>query len=129
MRTAIKYLWALPMTAVGLVLVGLIRLTGGTSQVAEGTIEAWGGSIAKWIFQRALAGKAACMTVGHVIIALGEQYLARMRLHERVHVRQYEKWGALFVPLYLGSSFIAWMQGRNYYRDNVFEREAYKVQS
>ena len=126
MRTAIKYLWPLPVTAAGLMLAGLIRLTGGSVRVVEGAVEAWGG-VAKWIFERGLAGKAACMTIGHVIIGLAEHHLARMRLHEHVHVRQYEKWGVLFVPLYLASSFIAWMQGRNCYRDNVFEREAYRL--
>jgi hypothetical protein len=125
MPTAIKYLWPLPVTAAGLVLVGVVRLTGGSSRVIEGTVEAWGG-FCSWIFERALARKAACMTIGHVILGLAEHHLTRMRRHEHVHVRQYEKWGALFVPLYLGSSFIAWMQGKNLYRDNIFEREAYR---
>jgi hypothetical protein len=55
-----------------------------------------------------------------------QSHLTRMRRHEHVHVRQHEKWGALFVPLYLASSFIGWAQGKNLYRDNLIEREAYK---
>jgi hypothetical protein len=128
MRTIFKYLWPLPMTAMGLAVAGLTRLTGGSSRVADGTVEAWGG-FAAWLIERGLARKVACATIGHVIIGINEEYVARMRLHERVHVRQYEKWGILFIPLYLASSLIAWSQGRHYYRDNVFEREAYKQPS
>jgi hypothetical protein len=42
-----------------------------------------------------------------------------------VHVRQYERWGPLFVPAYLLSSLVELLRGRRPYRDNWFEREAY----
>ncbi len=112
----------------GLIIVAITRFSGGSSRIVEGVVESWGGFSA-WIMEHVFARKAACATIGHVIIGLNEEYLTRMRLHERVHVRQYEQWGILFIPLYIGSSFVAWCQGKHYYRDNVFEREAYKQPS
>ena len=50
--------------------------------------------------------------------------LSSTRSHERVHVRQYERWGPLFIPLYLSASAWALASGRDPYRDNRFEREA-----
>lgn len=41
--------------------------------------------------------------------------------HELVHVRQYELWGPLFVPIYLIASLWAGLRGGNAYRDNRFE--------
>lgn len=41
--------------------------------------------------------------------------------HELVHVRQYELWGPLFVPIYLIASLWAHGRGGNAYRDNRFE--------
>lgn len=41
--------------------------------------------------------------------------------HELVHVRQYELWGPLFVPIYLIVSLWARTRGGNAYRDNRFE--------
>jgi hypothetical protein len=52
-----------------------------------------------------------------------------VRQHERVHVRQYERFGVFFFPLYLGSSGLQLMRGRNPYLDNAFEREAYAKSS
>lgn len=126
MVRALKYLWPLPVTAAGLVIVGITRLTGGSARIVGGVVEAWGG-FGAWILECMFRRKASCMTVGHVIIGLNEEYLERARGHEHVHVRQYEKWGALFVPLYIASSLLAWFQGKHYYRDNVFEREAYRL--
>ncbi len=65
------------------------------------------------------------ITLGHVVIARDAQQMAELRAHERVHVRQYARWGILFFPLYLGSSCWQLVRGRRFYRDNCFEREAY----
>jgi hypothetical protein len=48
------------------------------------------------------------------------------RAHERVHVRQCERWGIFFLPAYLGGSLWAAMRGGDPYRDNPFEREAFE---
>lgn len=126
MRTAWKYFWPSPVTLLGLLIAGLARLSGGSAKVIDGTVEAWGG-LAAWMIESGLRRKVSCMTLGHVIIGINDEYLARARSHEHVHVRQYERWGPLFVPLYLASSLIAWFQGKHYYRDNVFEQEAYRL--
>ena len=65
------------------------------------------------------------ITFGHVVIGVDHETLAHCRTHEHVHVRQYERWGPLFVPAYLLSSLIELLRGRRPYLDNRFEREAY----
>jgi hypothetical protein len=67
----------------------------------------------------------SAITLGHVILGADHATLASVRSHEQVHVRQYERWGVLFFPLYLGSSALAWMRGGDPYRDNAFEQEAF----
>jgi hypothetical protein len=42
-----------------------------------------------------------------------------------VHVRQYERWGLLLLPLYVASSLWQLLLGRDPYFDNRFEREAF----
>ena len=53
--------------------------------------------------------------------------LAQLRRHEHVHVRQYERWGPLFIPAYLLSSLVQLLRGRNPYRENHFERQAFAL--
>jgi hypothetical protein len=60
-----------------------------------------------------------------VVLGSSPQMLAALRSHEQVHVRQYERWGVLFVPAYLASSAWQLLRGRHVYRDNWFEREAF----
>ena len=47
------------------------------------------------------------------------------REHELIHVRQYERWGPCFGPVYLGCSLWLWLRGKDGYRENPFEKEAY----
>jgi hypothetical protein len=42
-----------------------------------------------------------------------------------IHVRQYERWGVLFVPVYLLCSAVLWVRGKRPYHDNPFERQAF----
>jgi hypothetical protein len=72
-----------------------------------------------------LRGGASAMTLGHVVIARDRSLLDRTREHERVHVRQYERWGPLFIPAYLTLSLLMRLRGRRAYEDNPFEREAF----
>ena len=60
-----------------------------------------------------------------VVLALDHDTLAALRAHERIHVQQYERWGPLFVPAYLGSSLLQWLRGQDPYLSNWFEREAF----
>lgn len=68
---------------------------------------------------------ALALTLGHIILAPTPQAHAITRSHERVHVRQYMRWGPLFLPAYALSSLWQWCRGGDPYRDNRFEREAY----
>ena len=45
---------------------------------------------------------------------------------ERVHVRQYERWGPFFLPAYFACSLAALARGRDAYRANPFEKEAFE---
>jgi hypothetical protein len=65
------------------------------------------------------------MTLGHVILGRDVACLDHSRRHEQVHVRQYERWGPLFLPLYLAASLVACCRGLDPYVDNPFEREAF----
>ena len=63
------------------------------------------------------------MTLGHVVLGRDAAILDHAREHERVHVRQCERWGLLFIPAYLLASAWQALGGREAYRDNPFERE------
>jgi hypothetical protein len=60
-----------------------------------------------------------------VVLGTDRATLDAAREHERVHVRQYEQWGPLFLPAYFASSLWQLARGRRCYRDNWFERQAY----
>lgn len=67
---------------------------------------------------------ADAMTLGHVVIGRDAMALEGTRAHERVHVRQYERWGPFFVPAYFLAGAWALLRGGHPYFDNRFEREA-----
>ena len=125
--SVLRYLWAAPTTALGLlvVLAGLWRVQ---TRVIEGVLEVHGPMLA-WLLAHLtpMPGGAAALTLGHVVIAGDRRSLELTRAHERVHVRQCETWGPLFVPAYLTASLWAVWRGRNFYVDNRFEVEAFKL--
>lgn len=120
------YVWASPNTLLGLLLVLVMLLTRGRARAVDGVLEAHGGLVA-WFLRRLPIGPggAAAMTLGHVVVGLDEDRLARTRPHERVHVAQYGRWGPFFLPAYALSSFLCLCRGTPPYRGNRFEREAY----
>ncbi|HWL64890.1 MAG TPA: hypothetical protein VNP73_02855 [Actinomycetota bacterium] len=72
---------------------------------------------------RRLGWHYRAVTFGHVVLCvdeLDEGVLA----HELVHVRQYEKWGPLFIPAYLVAAGMARVRGGHAHRDNRFEVNA-----
>ena len=120
----LRYLWAGPATLIGLV-VALALVRRGRIACVDGVVEAHGP-----LLERALASLtplsvgADAMTLGHVVIGRDARALELTRAHERVHVRQYEWWGPLFVPAYLLAGVCALVRGGHPYLDNRFEREA-----
>jgi hypothetical protein len=124
------YLWAFPITAFGLVVAGIVMLTGGETRVVDGVLEICGGAtdfFLRRIVGLFLSGGASAMTLGHVVLARNPDLLLITRAHERVHVRQCERWGPLFIPAYLFASLWAWVTGRRPYKDNFFERQAFQL--
>ena len=89
--------WAAPNSLLG-VLVGLLGLlTGGKVQLRQGCLEFYGGFVS-WALSRLPLGSVMAMTLGHTIIGQSANGLAVARDHEHVHVRQYERWGPMFIP-------------------------------
>lgn len=121
-RAVLVRLWASPYTLLG-VLVGLFFL--GRPKLVSGVIEISGPGVA-W-FLNHLPTPAMAMTLGHTVLGQTPAALDITRLHERVHVRQFERWGILMGPAYLLASAWIWKQGGNAYRDNPFEIEAFAV--
>lgn len=122
----LRYLWASPNTLLGLGFVPAALLSGGRVRRVDGVLEVYGPAVG-WLLRRAgvLPGGILAMTLGHVVVGRDAAALAGCRRHEQVHVRQYERWGPFFLPVYLASSAAAYLRGRDPYRDNVFEREAF----
>ena len=125
MNRSLRYLWAMPASVLGLALASLAAYRGRIVLI-NGIIEA-SGPLLDLALRRLIPihGGAEAMTFGHVILGRTARTLAATRAHERVHVEQYERWGPLFILVYLGSSLWALAHGRHPYYDNRFEREAF----
>lgn len=121
-----RYLWAAPTTLVGLA-VATVALPGGRLTCVDGVIEAHG-PLLRWALSHLtlLRGGVAAITLGHVVVATDARALDCTRAHERVHVRQCERWGPFFLPAYAAASLWAFAHGRHPYFDNAFEREAWR---
>lgn len=122
------YLWALPVTLLGLLLVLIARVSGGSLNRVDGVLESSGGWPA-WVLRRGFpfSGPVAAITLGHVVVGVSSDALATTRNHERAHVRQFERWGMLLLVLYPLAGLRAWAGGGNPYDDNLFEQEARMV--
>ena len=97
----------------------------GRWQRRDRIVEFHGGWIQPLLRRAPISGGAAAITLGHTVLGCTAADLDRARTHELVHVRQYERWGPLFVPAYLLSSVYLMLRGYDPYLDNPFEREAY----
>jgi hypothetical protein len=125
-----RYIWALPNTLIGLVFVPSVGLTNGGLEIVDGVLELHSPFIA-WVLQHCipLQGGASAITFGHVVLGRNSESLLRTRTHERVHVRQYERWGPAFIPAYLIAAGWGILTGAGAYFGNVFEREAIRGES
>jgi hypothetical protein len=126
MIRALTYIWAFPWTIVGLLVGTLAIITGGRAQRQGRVVEFHGGG-ATWLLEH-FPGEPMAMTLGHVVLGVTDGALDVSRSHELVHVRQYERWGPFFIPAYLLCSLALWLRGRDPYRENPFEREAFSKQ-
>jgi hypothetical protein len=125
LRLIIRYAWASPATVVGLLFSVIAMSAGASPRVVNGVIEVAGGRLHSLLSLRPPCARFAAITFGHVVIGLDHPLLSSIRAHELVHVRQYERWGVFFFPLYIASSITQLICGRHPYLDNAFEREAY----
>ena len=125
MLRVLLYLWAFPVTLIGLLIALVARSSGGTLHREEGVLEAAGGWPAR-VLRRGFpfSGAVAAITLGHVVLGVSSGALTATRAHERAHVSQFERWGVLLLVLYPLAGMLAWLRGGNPYRDNPFEREA-----
>jgi hypothetical protein len=119
-----RYVWASPTTALGLLVV-LAGCWRAQLRIVDGVLEAHGPGLAWLLSHLTVIGGVTAITLGHVVVARDGHSLELTRAHERVHVRQCEQWGPLFVPAYLAASLIAFARGRHFYFDNRFEIEAF----
>lgn len=122
MLRLLRYLWALPVTLLGMLVALVARASGGALQRVDGVLEAAGGWPA-WVLRKGLpfSGTVAAITLGHVVVGVSLTALAATRAHERAHVRQFERWGMLLLVLYPLAGLWAWVRGGHPYRDNHFE--------
>jgi hypothetical protein len=123
----LRYLWPGLYTVLGLLLGALGLALGGRWRKHLGVLEFFGGRLGSALARLPEPLGFSAMTLGHVILAIDRSALAQLRHHEHVHVRQYERWGPFFVPAYLLSSLLQLLRGRNPYRENHFERQAYAL--
>ena len=69
---------------------------------------------------RRLGWHYRAITFGHVVLCV-DTVDPDLIAHELVHVRQYERWGPLFIPAYLFASLKAMVRGGRAHTDNAFE--------
>lgn len=106
-----SYVWAAPNSLLGLLGAATVR---GQPAWWRGTLlveEAHGGLAALLAWRGFVA-----ITLGHVVI-VNRRADDRLLAHELAHVRQQERWGLAFVPVYLLASVTG-------YRRNPFEQAA-----
>lgn len=119
-------LWAAPYSLAGMT-IGICGLcTGGRGRRRGRTLEFYGGAVT-WFVRHLPGGQfTLALTLGHTILGQTDASLDVARRHELVHVRQFERWGLLMGPAYLGCMLYLWATGGRPYWDNPFEREAYE---
>ena len=125
LTTVLVIAWAAPWTLLGLAVGGLGLVGGGRVGRTGRVIEFWGGWVASFLKIFPLISGASAITFGHTVLAQSKSALDASRPHELVHVRQYERWGPLFIPAYLLCWGILRVTGKDPYRQNPFERQAF----
>src|SRR5947199_126910 len=98
LKRAAIYLWVLPASSLGLLALVLGAMQSRVrTRIVDGVLEVHGGWITLFLrYCTLLSGGAMAMTLGHVVLGRTGRALTSTRSHERVHVRQCERWGPLF---------------------------------
>lgn len=122
---SLVYVWTFPTSSLALPLIVINSLTGGSTHVHQGVVEVHG----RWIRRFLNLGpfQAAALTLGHVVLNQDEMARRLYRQHELVHVCQAERWGPLFVPVYLGLAWRTWRRTGHGYWDHPWEVEAREI--
>jgi hypothetical protein len=98
-KTICRVVWASPWTLFGLIVgVAMLSCGGGGVQRPGSVIEFYGRGPRWFLTFFPIVAGASAVTFGHVILARTAADMDACREHELVHVRQYERWGPLFVP-------------------------------
>ncbi len=126
LQKCLLVLWVSPYSLLGLGIGSLGMLLGGRGRFRDGAFEFYEGGTARFVRRLPTGPTTAGFTLGHVILGQTGDGLELVGKHERIHMRQFERWGPLMGPAYLGASAWLWWQGRDPYRDNPFEVEAYR---
>lgn len=123
----LRVLWVAPNSLLGVVVALPVLWRGGFARAVDGTIEVslHGDRVPSRSWTHRLPFVA--ITLGHVILGVSDEQLARLRTHEQAHVRQNERWGPCFLLAYGLASVVALLRGGRAYVDNVFEVEARRV--
>lgn len=128
LKWGLIYAWVAPNSCLGLIAAMLAVLHGGQVRLVGGVLEVASEDVTRFLGKLTWVGRPiAAITLGHVVVGASPIELQRTRRHERVHVRQYERWGPFFIPAYFLSSGWVWLRGGHPYLDNPFEQEAYAV--
>ena len=123
--------WAMPLTAVGLLLALPVMLWRGKVHLvrsARAPALLFNGPLADYLLERHPFGAMCAMAIGHVVIADRSSLTRRILTHELAHVRQAACWGILFPLVYLAASAWALLRGQDAYWNNVFEIAARKAE-
>ncbi len=119
------YLWAAPVSAIGLGLAACAWGAGARLSLGVGIVEVSGPGARGVLDRLAPPGwRVEAMTLGHVVFARDRATMEHRRPHELHHVRQFERWGPLLFPAYLAAAVSARQAGLDGYRANRFEVEA-----
>jgi hypothetical protein len=121
----LKIAWALPLTLFGVVPALAVWLGRGHAHWRDGALDVHG-PLAQRVLRLRWINFVA-ITIGHIIIARDDHCCALAGAHERVHVRQGERWGPLFPLAYCGAGVWQVLRGKRFYWDNPFEVEARAV--
>ena len=124
-----RYIWSSPNSLIGLLFAPTVFLGEGGVDVVDGVLELHG-SFISWVLRYCvpMPGGAAAITFGHVVLGRDKRTLVVTRVHERVHVRQYERWGPAFIPAYLLAALWGLITRTGMYHGNRFEREAMRAE-